>query len=147
MATAFIGIGTGKAAELSNVDSPDAGTQDAHFRKGDHWVGTYICAQGLTNLDLQIVAASDGIISDAIFNFEDTRHGTSGAFHMTGTHDFATHEATFVPGEWIRQPPNFVTVGMKGTVHGATFAGDITMRGCTSFSITRVASGDPRDKR
>ncbi|HVY47575.1 MAG TPA: hypothetical protein VHB21_16915, partial [Minicystis sp.] len=118
--------GAGGAAPLPNP-----------FAAGQHWLGTYTCEQGLTELDLRIVAVQGDDIGDGVFAY--TWGDVVGSYHVTGTFEPATASAKFVPGAWIDQPAGWTSVGMLGTVDAAmtTYAGDITYAGCGTFSVIR----------
>ena len=125
-----------------NASQNDA-TSDASpvnpFVGGQHWKGTYYCAQGLTNLDLQIVSTHGDTIDDALFNF-DWSGGISGSFHLSGTFDPTTLSATFAPGAWINHPAHWYSVGMAGTVDVSTMSytgniADPVHAACGTFSV------------
>ncbi len=105
------------------------------LRPGDEWVGTYTCAQGDTDLALHVGAARDGAV-DVVFEFSHAPSGASGAFRMRGSVG-PNGEIVLAPGPWIRRPPGYVTVGMRGQVRGATFTGRIDGPGCTDFALQR----------
>jgi hypothetical protein len=127
------------------------------FRPGDHWIGTYSCAQGPTRADLQIVSTSANRITDAIFKFDFTPHiatgvepspvpPRTGAFHISGGFDSASLSADLAPGAWIVRPDeSWAAVGMRGRVELATmtFTGAITGPGCGSFSVQRADESAP----
>ncbi len=114
-----------EAAPDAGVDSSVASAKNP-FESGQHWTGTYTCAQGLTSLDLQIVSAHADVVDDALFVF-DWSGGVSGSYHLSGTFDPATQHATFTPGAWIAQPQGWYSVGMDGTVDTAmNYSGNIT---------------------
>jgi hypothetical protein len=108
------------------------------FAAGQTWSGTYICAQGSTSLVLHIVAAARGRV-DAIFELDYQPKHVHGSFKTTGTYDPSTRELDLLPGVWITQPVNYVTVTMSGRVSddGRTYSGSIGGPSCTTFSIHR----------
>jgi hypothetical protein len=107
------------------------------FHPGQSWIGTYTCAQGLTDLDLKIVATHDDVIDDAIFVFDWESGGVIGSYHMSGTFDPSTGGATLTPGDWIEQPEGWFSVGMSGPASASGFSGDITNASCTTFTVTK----------
>ena len=111
------------------------------FVVGDDWTGTYVCAQGVTNLTLHVLAVSGDAIDDAVFDFDWTSGSVTGSYHLSGTYDPTTDHARFAPGAWIAQPAGWFSVGMDGTVDPTTpvYAGHITDSSCAAFSVTRVA--------
>jgi len=109
------------------------GAQPLHG--GEVWRGTYVCAQGETDLALHVESVSDGAV-EAVFEFEHAPSGASGAYRMNGTvsPDGAVELA---PGAWIRRPPNYVGVGMRGRVRGDSFTGRIENSTCGGFRLRR----------
>jgi hypothetical protein len=118
------------------------------FRPGEHWVGTYVCPQGVTKLDLQIVSASAVAVTDAIFKFDyvpppqpGVAPGTrTGAFHLSGAIHPDDLQVELDPGAWIVRPDaGWRTVGMRGSVDvdTMTFAGNISATECGGFSVQR----------
>ncbi len=113
------------------------------FHPGDDWDGTYSCAQGLTSLDVRIVATHDDVIDDALFLFDWNGGDVIGSYHLSGTFDPATARAVFTTGAWIDQPgagygfTSWFPVGLSGTVAGTRYQGDITHDSCGSFSLTK----------
>ena len=63
-------------------------------------------------------------------------HGSNKA---SGTFDPATREFDLLPGTWIEQPVNYVTVILHGRVteDGRTYSGTISGPSCTTFSVNR----------
>ncbi|MEO7110918.1 MAG: hypothetical protein ABI183_10815 [Polyangiaceae bacterium] len=118
-------------------EAPRASAFADPFHPGQSWIGTYTCAQGLTDLDFKIVAAHDDVIDDAIFVFDWKSGGVIGSYHLSGTFDTSTGVATFTPGEWIDQPDGWVSVGLHGPASDAGFSGDITNGSCTTFSVEK----------
>ena len=103
-------------------------------RANVEWVGTYVCAQGETDLVLGMQADESGSVN-AIFRFSSP-DGTTGSYHMHGTmrDDGVVH---LIAGSWIQRPPNYVTVGMTGRIQGNVFAGRIDNSSCGAFSLTK----------
>ncbi len=106
------------------------------FAMGQTWVGTYHCAQGETNLALHITDV-DGPDLRALFEFDHPPSGASGLFEMKGGWTVDHRSVTLLPTRWIRKPPNYVTVGMRGTVSvgGRRFMGLVDGPGCTNFAL------------
>ncbi len=124
------------AGTMEGSAPPPASGNDP-FRPGQDWFGTYTCPQGLTQLDLRIVAMHDDVIDDAEFIFDWTGGNESGSYSMTGAFDPATGIATFTPSAWISRPgPSWYMVGLSGTATTSTYGGDITSTTCGAFSVT-----------
>ena len=102
---------------------------------GEDWIGQYRCAQGATDLDLHIDAVNADQV-DATFIFAHGPSGAAGSFKMRGTIT-PDGSVTLVPGAWVARPPNYVTVGMSGSVRGTTFRGRIDNASCGAFIVHR----------
>jgi hypothetical protein len=105
------------------------------FRAGEQWVGTYVCAQGRTDLVLHIDRVAADTV-DAVFEFSHSPSGAGGAYQMRGTID-GSAGVHLVPGRWLDQPPNYVSVGMTGAVRGDAFTGRMDNPSCGSFTLQR----------
>lgn len=143
LAVVMAGCG-GKVIEESAAPTPKAVAEPVleqesnPFHAGDEWRGTYTCAQGLTQLELEIVAAHGNVVDDAVFDFDWVDGDSKGSFHMNGTFDPATGKASLERGAWIDDPgPNWLTVSMDGDAQPTTFTGDVIGPGCTTFSLTK----------
>ena len=109
------------------------------FSPGEVWIGTYGCAQGVTDVALAVDTV-DGNSMTGRFDFDWVSGSTTGSFALTGSFDPVTHKATFTPGPGESQPgPSWSTVGMDGFVDlsGLVYSGDITFQGCGAFSVHR----------
>jgi len=82
--------------------------------------------------------------------FEETAGGkvsTSGSFAISGDLDLESGMLTLMPGEWIKQPSNWVTIGLTGQMTEDNFSGGIIndegekMDMCSGFSADRVVAG------
>jgi len=113
------------------VSSPAA---PAAFRAGEVWRGTYRCAQGETDLEVRITSVQGDDV-EAVFAFSHAPSGAEGAYTMHGT--VSNGHAVFAPERWIRRPPGYVTVGMRGRVAGSAFDGRIDNPTCGAFHVRR----------
>jgi len=131
-------VATPQAASPPSPPPPGA----SPFAAGQTWSGTYICAQGSTSLVLHIVAASPGRV-DAIFEFNYLPKHVHGSNKASGRFDPTTREFDLLPGTWIEQPVNYVTVTLRGriTEDGRTYAGTIEGPSCTTFSVNLDGAG------
>ena len=62
-----------------------------------------------------------------------------GQFKMSGTYATDTRHLHLNAGDWIVQPPRYITVDLDGSV-GAdnhSFSGTVLAAGCTTFSVRR----------
>ena len=119
------------------------------------WNGTYVCGQGLTNLQLQIDARSTDDIR-AIFRF--TPHPSnpdvpSGSFELRGHTNLISYyrnESDYYhlilnATNWLNRPSNYVTVDLQGNIRPTNWhriTGNVISdsSGCTAFEITKHES-------
>jgi len=107
----------------------------ASTAQGEQWSGTYVCAQGQTDLVLTVKHTTSTVL-DAIFEFSHSPTGASGSLKMHGTLD-ANGNVQLVPGQWINQPANYRGVGLQGTIRGDSFTGRVDGPSCSTFSLRR----------
>jgi hypothetical protein len=117
----------------TNPQLPPADASLMHA--GEEWVGTYVCAQGTTDLTLRVERVMGSSV-DAVFDFSHGPSGVAGRYRMRGTLN-PDGTAHFVPGPWIDQPDGYISVGMTGRVQGGGFAGRMDHRSCRQFSVQR----------
>jgi len=139
-----------QAIELSGNQSKQL-SKDASqvaFLNGT-WQGTYICAQGLTNLKLVIAAKSTTDI-DAVFLF--SAHASnptvpSGSFRMKGV--YTIFNSSEIPNtlelkatNWISRPSGYMTVDLQGnlTPSDRRIVGNVlNAPGCSKFDVSKSA--------
>ncbi|WP_341528969.1 hypothetical protein WKK05_06485 [Nostoc sp. UHCC 0302] len=112
------------------------------------WQGTYLCAQGLTNLKLVIAAKSTTDI-DAVFLF--SAHASnptvpSGSFRMKGI--YTIFNSPEIPNtlelkasSWISRPSGYITVDLQGNVSPSDkkMVGNVlNAPGCSKFDVVKV---------
>lgn len=104
------------------------------------WQGSYTCVQGKTGLKLTFEDATSAVGVFDFFAHPSNPAVPSGAFVVRARY---TDSKTIViePGEWIRRPSGYSTVGMHGQLDkdGATFSGTIDFSGCSTFEVTRLS--------
>lgn len=110
------------------------------------WEGHYYCGQGLTNLRLEVEAKSANNIS-AIFNFSahpDNPGVPAGSFRMAGFLH-GSDQLILKGDQWLRQPRNFRTVDLQGTVdYGDNrIRGRVTTQSCDTFELARLGQRLP----
>jgi outer membrane protein OmpA-like peptidoglycan-associated protein len=121
--------------------------EDARTVLGE-WVGTYVCAQGLTGLTLTISEATP-TSARALFHFyADPRNPgvPTGCFTMNGEYNPETGQLQLEGNEWLQRPRGYWVVNFDGEVdaEGKSFAGVVTgPRNCTRFDLARTASPAP----
>ncbi len=108
------------------------------FHTGDDWRGIYSCAQGVTNLDLKIIAMHGDVIDDALFDFDWRSGNVAGSYHLSGAFDPETSTASLTPRAWVSQPSGWSAVGMNGNAGSESFSGNITNEACGSFAVQKL---------
>jgi hypothetical protein len=103
------------------------------------WTGTYVCAQGVTALDL-FIATRPGAAPSALFHFGDGSPARpEGCFAMQGAVNPGA--LAFTATHWLLRPDGYVTVNLLGSVGaGGVYAGWVDGPGCTSFTLQRRAA-------
>ncbi len=108
------------------------------------WVGTYVCAQGLTGLTLSIVEATP-TRARALFHFyADPRNPRvpTGCFTMTGHYDPASGRLQLKGQDWLLKSPGYRVVHFDGHVdaEGRRFTGKVSgASSCKQFDLGRSA--------
>jgi len=106
------------------------------FRVGQSWFGHYACAQGETDLVINIASVDSSGMVGAIFTFDHIPTNAHGAYTMDGRYDVRTHSISFSPSEWVERPPKYMMVGLTGTVTRRSFSGKIDHPSCGAFSVS-----------
>jgi len=112
------------------------------------WVGTYVCAQGLTGLTLTVAEATPAG-ARALFHFyADPRNPKvpTGCFTMDGDYDPGSGRLRLRGGEWLLRPGGYRVVSFDGEVdaEGGRFSGQVTgTSGCKQFDLGRRPSPAP----
>lgn len=106
---------------------------------GSVWTGGYACAQGTTNATLTVVQRGGDRVT-AIFTFAHEATRVGGAYWLHGSVNAVTREINWATGDWIAQPPDYMTVGLRGTVttDGYYMSGVVTHETCGNFSLVRA---------
>lgn len=122
----------GASAQSAGVSAPLAPS-------GSVWTGGYTCAQGTTNATLTVVQRGGDRVT-AIFTFAHEATRVGGAYWLHGSVNAVTREINWATGDWIAQPPDYMTVGLRGTVStdGYYMSGVVTHETCGSFSLVRA---------
>lgn len=106
------------------------------LQPGWTFTGTYLCAQGETDLTLRVLAVRGGAVR-AEFAFSHAPTAVVGRYTLAGR--CADDVVTLAPEAWVQRPEGYVMVGMRGLVNpGATrYEGAITHASCGWFSVRR----------
>jgi len=121
---------------------PPPPAAETPFAPTQAWVGSYVCEgirAGVTLRVGSVVGRTVNVIT------EFTRRGVAGSYRSSGTYEPATRKLKLMPGAWIRQPPNYETVGMDGAVSadGATYSGRMMNPRCAAFTTQLAPSALP----
>jgi len=105
------------------------------------WRGKYVCAQGVTALNMSITDKPGGKL-EASFSFGPLPSNPTvprGAYMMDGVYDADTGRIVLHPRAWTKEPPGYVMVGMAGHLSplGLFMAGEIDGPGCDGFELVR----------
>jgi hypothetical protein len=131
---AFAGLMFLSSAHAQSTSAPVSGD----------WTGKYICAQGVTALDLHIDKTGGNAIK-ATFSFgplPENPDVPKGLYEMRGTFDPSTRSVILHGARWISEPDGYVMVDLKGRVAqtGQNISGVVPgLAGCTNFEIWRAA--------
>lgn len=103
--------------------------------EGQIWKGYYVCGQGKTSLKIKIKEIKGSYVK-AIFDFNFKNGRATGEFYLEGKFDSKTRKLSFIPGEWIKRPSGYGTVGMDGYISndGLKYIGKIS-GGCKEFDL------------
>lgn len=141
-ARAVLGAVVGVVAATS---APGARAADL---TGD-WRGEYACVQGVTGLTLRVLESGSRL--RALFAFyakTENPDVPSGCFEMSGRVIPRTNQVQFDGGKWLRRPPGWGVVDLRGVVDAAadSIAGRVSTSGCQDFRLTRVPADTIVDK-
>lgn len=113
-------------------------TADASGLTGT-WRGLYVCAQGVTALELELRGMQDGRVGGT-FAFSEAKENPgvpSGSYRVHGVLS-AGLVLRLDPGEWIEHPQDYFPVALVGKVSGeeSRYYGFVDGLGCETFSVT-----------
>lgn len=138
--------GCASAGTASMADSPAAGgaeiveipaTADARAMTGT-WRGTYVCGQGLTSLQLDLVGREDGRV-EGTFAFSEHPENPgvpSGSYRVHGTLSSGL-VLRLETGDWIEHPQDYFPVPLVGRVEleRRRYYGFVDFLACETFSV------------
>jgi hypothetical protein len=83
------------------------------------------------------IQSTNALEVHVVFDFSHGPTGAYGAYRMSGKYVPSTHGLKLIAGEWIRQPPNYMTVDMSGTVDTgrSVYTGKILNSSCSDFEV------------
>ncbi len=121
--------------------SPESKTVDLRGLSGV-WVGTYICTQGETAVQLSISPGDTPDVLNVLQDFGPTPNNPNvprGENTMTAS--MVDGNLLFVPGKWINQPEHYISIpiSIPGPidVQTRTLSGRRLGAGCTTLTVTR----------
>ena len=138
------------------INEGGAQSSAPHIEGGQVWIGSYLCGQGDTDLQLEITEVdADGTVA-AVFDFDHNedpanvcsgRYTVSGMLGADGSLQFEPEQAGSGTVGWLENPCGYVSVGLMGTVAlqpsgELTYAGTIENAACGAFMATLPASGN-----
>ena len=106
------------------------------------WKGTYICAQGLTNVVLSLFtkdgANVDGVFTALLGDGPDMRF--LGSFKMVGSYRAETGKIDLRGVDWDTKPAEFELVDLSGNVTQPerNLSGRIIHAGCSTFQLEKI---------
>lgn len=99
------------------------------------WSGSYICAQGRTDVIMTLRARNNGAVS-GVMSFNSRNDGAKGAYALEGSVR-QSGRITLVGSQWRDRPGNYVMVDFDGTIYGNTMSGSVRGPACSTFKVTR----------
>jgi hypothetical protein len=115
-----------------------------HNRQYPTYTGEYLCEQGGTGLNLQILGDDGHGMTYGIFHFfplPTNPNVPAGSFVLKGLFDVDRGMIQMEPTTWITRPIGYRAVGLNGasTDGSVTFEGQVTgiLVGCSTFKIRR----------
>jgi hypothetical protein len=103
-------------------------------RPSGRMVGRYLCAQGWTDLELELRSTGANTV-EAVFDFHFAPRGVRGRYSMRGTRS-AAGQIDLVPVAWIERPENYIMVAMRGRIGAdGVFRGRIQHPSCGEFVV------------
>jgi hypothetical protein len=114
-------------------------TNDLAHKLAGRWKGTYACGETTLSLVLSFSETDNGQL-EGEYHFGPTDKSPdvpTGSYTIFGEYDANSGEITLNPLEWIRQPPNYVMVGLSGTIDAtrSTMTGQIDYEACGEFRV------------
>lgn len=105
------------------------------------WTGKYVCGQGITSLELDVVEAKGGRLK-ATFHFgplPENPDVPKGAYAMTGVFNSASRRIELRGDKWMKQPLGYFMVDLEGALakSGDRLTGQIPFAGCSWFELIR----------
>ena len=107
------------------------------------WRGSYRCGQGETGLEVTLRPVGQGRVEGTLSFFAlPTNPGVPrGCYRVAGQADSVGRSIELRGGQWLRQPPGYHTVDLRGSI-GADdgISGQVIGGECSQFRLQSVAS-------
>jgi hypothetical protein len=107
------------------------------------WRGSYSCGQGDTGLEVTLRPVGRDRVEGTLSFFPlPTNPGVPrGCYRVSGQAGAATRSIELRGGQWVRQPPGYHTVDLRGQI-GAdhSISGQVLAQECGQFQLQSVAS-------
>lgn len=104
------------------------------------WRGWYVCAQGITGLDLALHVTSSNTLTAEFYFYPLSRNPAvpSGRYSMTGY--ISGRQISLTPVSWIQRPSGFYMVGVTANVQARPdrLRGKIPSSGCGDLAVDKV---------
>ncbi len=107
-----------------------------------HWIGEYVCGQGVTRLHLNVGESMPNFVR-AVFHFYQSPRNPgvpTGCFMVGGNYSASRRDVNLRPERWLLRPPNYSMVGVQGrfSADGMNFTGTVTgAPGCTRVTLMK----------
>lgn len=107
------------------------------------WRGSYTCGQGDTGLEVTLRPVGQDRLEGTLsfFPLPANPGVPRGCYRVTGQADAATRTIELRGGQWVRQPPGYHVVDLRGRI-GAdrSISGRVLAEECGQFQLQSVAS-------
>lgn len=107
------------------------------------WRGSYTCGQGETGLEVTLRPAGQGRVEGTMSFFPLPTNASvpRGCYRVAGQVDAANQSIELRGGQWLRQPPGYHTVDLRGRIGAdAGISGQVIGGECSQFQLQSVAS-------
>lgn len=101
------------------------------------WVGVYSCAQGASAMKLTIIDDDPARLT-AVLAFGPTPANAAvprGSYTLRGAR--RGDQVELRPEAWLEQPPGYEMVGLRGSLEGDLYQGQVGHASCGAFSVQR----------
>jgi hypothetical protein len=107
------------------------------------WRGSYSCGQGDTGLEVTLRPVGQGRVEGTLtfFPLPTNPSVPRGCYRVAGQVDEASRSIELRGGQWLRQPPGYHTVDLRGRIGAdAGISGQVMAGECSQFQLQSVAA-------